>query len=225
MPIDVEKRRWRSGDVAEAAGISIRLFRSWRDNFALFPWATAGKKGNRFSIVDTAVVIAANMLREAGFGDLRSAIGFVQTNLPVHFRAIAHNRLNFGVWSGVTAPVWQRGSACAVTTVLDLDAVIERVIAGLDLPTPAFPQPPRPRLETAPRVVARAEKYVNSPSFERRCAAFVKAVAKREPPATTLEEISRALGVPLWMLTMQDETHQAWPIAERVRGEVRGVLQ
>jgi hypothetical protein len=29
--------------------------------------------------------------------------------------------------------------------------------------------------------------------------------------------------VPLWILTFEDKQHKAWPIAERVRTEMKGV--
>jgi hypothetical protein len=61
MPIDVERPRWRPLHIAKSAGISDRLFASWREKFGLFP----GRMGSTLSIVDTAVVVAICAQREA----------------------------------------------------------------------------------------------------------------------------------------------------------------
>jgi hypothetical protein len=222
MAVDVEAKRWRSGEVAKIAGIQLRQLRAWRELHGLFPWAAAGKEGNRYSVVDTCIVVAIAIVCDAGF-TVGGAVEWIGTKLPYHFKNIANLRLNHGAWSGVTAPMWQRTSACAVAGTLDLDAVVNKVIVGLKLPTPIFDKPP-PKLQTALAVVERTRKYVDGPAFAARCAVFVKGVLARKPPATTLAEISVSLGVPQWIITMGDEQHQAWPIAERVRGEMRGVV-
>jgi hypothetical protein len=221
MAIDVQKRRWRSAEVSETAGITRRQLRQWREEFGLFPWAAAGKEGNRFSVVDTCLVVAVATVRDAGF-NVGSAIDWMQANLPVWFERVAGLRLNFGCWCGITIPMFQPAAACAITATLDLDRVVERVIAGLRLPTPIFDAPPS-KLQTAFAVVERADKFINSPHFAARCAAFLKIVTARRPPATTLAEISVSLGVPLWILAMEDETHRAWPVAKRLRSEMEGV--
>jgi hypothetical protein len=223
MAIDVEKRRWRSAAVAAAAGIAQRQLRQWREQFGLFPWATAGKEGNRFSVVDTGLVIAIKAARDAGYC-VGSAVASMQSELPVPLKRAAALRLNFGCCSGMKLLLQQRGAACAVGGTFDLDVIVARVILGLKLPTPVFDRPP-PRLETVMALVARANKYIDSPVFNARCAGFVKYILKRNPPFVTLAEASVELGVPFWMITQTDETHPAWPIAERVRSEIpQGVV-
>lgn len=218
MPIDVEKRRWYAADVIAAAGISLVFYRILKERHALF----AGRQGRALSVVDTAVVASIGMLDAAGIGR-RDGVAWAQAFLPKHIRAVASNRLNFGVWSGVTVPITQAPPSAAVSITLDLDTIVEQAIVGLKLPLPVFDAPPP--LADALTIVERADKFVGSASFERRCAAFVANVASRKPAVTTMREISVALGVPLWILEMRDASHGAFPIGERVRDEVRRVLQ
>jgi hypothetical protein len=205
MPYDVEQKQFSVVQMGGLTGKCLDLYYKWRNKYGLFP-ETEGLHGCLHSLVDACLLISCAQLTNAGFGT-RHVIPWAQKFLPQELKGVAYNRLNHGIWSGTSVLARNEHQPDKIET-LDLDTIVEQAITGLDIQLPVFNQ--TPPLKLAMTIAERVNKYLDKPAFKTR-------VSKLKKPPQSLAELSVALGVPLWILTAQDEADKVWPVLQRVR--------
>jgi hypothetical protein len=223
--INVETKQFTPSQIIATCGINPVTFRVLKCTKGLFP--SAHGRGECYGIVDAGVATVIGKLMRANCGG-QDAIDWAQKFIPHHFSHVAKFRLNYGLCTGASLIV-NDTSAPGVEVKLDLDAIMDDVIAGLQLEEQVFAEPPSASLMQT--ILHRADKYVGSQSFYKRR----ERADKLKNPSP--EELSIVLGIPLWLLNLLKSCENArkraqaaeqlgpmaehlMPMAEKLRGEV-----
>lgn len=204
MPIDVENPRWRAGKAAEIAGIDVNqiVVLRKRSGFAIGTWV---KSEWRYSALDVAEMTLFAALRAMNFSvaDALETARDARGNL----KSLLVNRLVHGFWSkgGLEFPVGDIG-----TQTLYFDAIGDRVMTKLSLPSPVRPMPRTTAI--AVRMVDASFDYMESPSGVMRWRKWRTGVVARGGK-TTFDDAAAELGVPHWFLIVLHQviTGQAEP--------------
>jgi hypothetical protein len=222
--INVETKQFSPGQIIATCGINPVTFRVLKCTKGLFP-LVHGRK-DCYSIVDAGVATVIGKLMRANCGG-QDAIDFAQKFIPYHFSHVAKFRLNYGFCTGLRL-IMNDTSKPGVEVALDLDAIMDDVIAGLQLEERVFAEPPS--ASSMQTILHRADKYVGSQSFYKRRERADK--LKNASP----EEHSIAIGIPLWLLNLLKSCENArkraqaaeqlgltaehlMPMAEKLRSE------